>query len=115
MNVLILSHKPPFPIIDGGCFAMTQFLKNISSIETIEKIEYFSIHTYKHPFITEEFPEIKNVNFSSSFVDTKIYFIDALISFIKFKEPYKEDFQHMISSYENSNYQRIWQIQNHIF
>jgi len=85
MNVLILSHKPPFPIIDGGCFAMTQFLKNISSIETIEQIEYFSIHTHKHPFITEEFPEIKNVNFSSSFVDTKIYFIDALISFIKFK------------------------------
>ena len=84
MNVLILSHKPPFPIIDGGCFAMTQFLKNISSIETIEKIEYFSIHTHKHPFITEEFPEIKNINFSSSFVDTKIYFIDALISFIKF-------------------------------
>jgi glycosyltransferase involved in cell wall biosynthesis len=85
MNVLILSHKPPFPIIDGGCFAMTQFLKNISSIETIKQIEYFSIHTHKHPFITEEFPEIKNVNFSSSFVDTKIYFIDALISFIKFK------------------------------
>jgi glycosyltransferase involved in cell wall biosynthesis len=85
MNVLILSHKPPFPIIDGGCFAMTQFLKNISSIETIDQIEYFSIHTHKHPFITEEFPEIKNVNFSSSFVDTKIYFIDALISFIKLK------------------------------
>ena len=85
MNVLILSHKPPFPIIDGGCYAMTQFLKNNSSIETIEQIEYFSIHTHKHPFITEDFPEIKNVNFSSSFVDTKIYFIDALISFIKFK------------------------------
>ena len=85
MNVLILSHKPPFPIIDGGCFAMTQFLKNISSIETIEQIEYFSIHTHKHPFITEKFPEIKNVNFSSSYVDTKIYFIDALISFIKSK------------------------------
>jgi len=85
MNVLILSHKPPFPIIDGGCFAMTKFLKNISSIETIKQIEYFSIHTHKHPFVPEEFPEIKNVNFSSSFVDTKIYFIDALISFIKFK------------------------------
>ena len=57
MNVLILSHKPPFPIIDGGCFAMTQFLKNISSIETIEQIEYFSIHTHKHPLIPEDFPE----------------------------------------------------------
>jgi len=85
MNVLILSHKPPFPIIDGGCFAMTQFLKNISSIETIKQIEYFSIHTHKHPFVPEDFPKIDNVNFSSSFVDTKIYFIDALISFIKFK------------------------------
>ena len=41
MNILILSHKPPFPIIDGGCYAMTQFLKNISSIENIEQIEYF--------------------------------------------------------------------------
>ncbi len=85
MKILILSHKPPYPIIDGGCFAMTQFLKNMSSIETIEQIEYFFIRTHKHPFITEEFPTIKNVNFSSSFVDTKIYIIDALISFIKFK------------------------------
>ena len=85
MKVLVLSHKPPFPIIDGGCFAMTQFLKNLSSIETIEQIEYFSIHTHKHPFVPEDFPEIKNVNFSSSFVDTKIYFIDALISIIKKK------------------------------
>jgi hypothetical protein len=85
MNVLILSHKPPFPIIDGGCYAMTQFLKNISSIEKIEQIEYFSIHTHKHPFIPEEFPQIKNVNFSSSFVDTKIYLIDALISLMKKK------------------------------
>ena len=85
MNILILSHKPPFPIIDGGCYAMTQFLKNISSIENIEQIEYFSIHTHKHPFIPEEFPQIKNVNFSSSFIDTKIYLIDALISLIKKK------------------------------
>jgi hypothetical protein len=85
MNVLILSHKPPFPIIDGGCYAMTQFLKNISSIEKIKQIEYFSIHTHKHPFIPEEFPQIKNVNFSSSFVDTKIYLIDALISLMKKK------------------------------
>ena len=85
MKVLVLSHKPPFPIIDGGCFAMNQFLKNLSSIETIEQIEYFSIHTHKHPFVPEDFPEIKNVNFSSSFVDTKIYFIDALISIIKKK------------------------------
>ena len=85
MKVLVLSHKPPFPIIDGGCFAMNQFLKNLSSIGTIEQIEYFSIHTHKHPFKTEEFPEIKNVNFSSCFVDTKIYFIDALISIIRKK------------------------------
>jgi glycosyltransferase involved in cell wall biosynthesis len=85
MKVLVLSHKPPFPIIDGGCYAMTQFLKNLSSIETIEQIEYFSIHTHKHPFVPEDFQEIKNVNFSSSFVDTKIYFIDALISLIKKK------------------------------
>ena len=85
MNVLVLSHKPPFPVIDGGCFAMTQFLKNISSIETIEQIEYYSIHTHKHPFIPEDFPKINKVNFSSSFVDTKIYFIDALISLIKVK------------------------------
>ena len=85
MKVLVLSHKPPFPIIDGGCYAMTQFLKNLSSIDTIIEIEYFSIHTHKHPFIPEDFPKINNVNFSSSFVDTKIYLIDALISLIKVK------------------------------
>jgi glycosyltransferase involved in cell wall biosynthesis len=48
MQVLYISQKPAFPIIDGGSFAINRFLKDVR--ETIHgEIDYLAITTLKHP------------------------------------------------------------------
>ena len=48
MQVLYISQKPAFPIIDGGSFAINRFLKDVR--ETIHgEIDYLAITTVKHP------------------------------------------------------------------
>ena len=48
MQVLYISQKPAFPIIDGGSFAINRFLKDIR--ETVHgDIDYLAITTVKHP------------------------------------------------------------------
>ena len=41
MKTLVIANKSPFPIIDGGCFAMNVFLKNLQAITEIKQIDYF--------------------------------------------------------------------------
>jgi glycosyltransferase involved in cell wall biosynthesis len=48
MQVLYISQKPAFPIIDGGSFAINRFLKDVR--ETIHgEIDCLAITTVKHP------------------------------------------------------------------
>ena len=48
MQVLYISQKPAYPIIDGGSFAINRFLKDVR--ETIHgEIDYLAITTVKHP------------------------------------------------------------------
>jgi glycosyltransferase involved in cell wall biosynthesis len=48
MQVLYISQKPAFPIIDGGSFAINRFLKDVR--ETVHgEIDYLAITTLKHP------------------------------------------------------------------
>jgi glycosyltransferase involved in cell wall biosynthesis len=74
MKVLIISHKPPFPVIDGGCLAMSRFLENIHSQKEIENITYLSLSTFKHPFERHEIPQKKfnKVTFIDKYIDTKL-------------------------------------------
>jgi glycosyltransferase involved in cell wall biosynthesis len=55
MKVLVLTHKPPFPRIDGGCMATAQLISGLQQ----EGIDYklALIHTQKHPFTETAFPE----------------------------------------------------------
>jgi glycosyltransferase involved in cell wall biosynthesis len=48
MNVLYLSHKPIYPIVDGGCKAMHQFLTNL--LDAGYLVDHCCISTPKHPF-----------------------------------------------------------------
>ena len=50
LNILILSHKPPYPILDGGCLAMSRLLEDLRSLDKVNKISYHTIETSKHPF-----------------------------------------------------------------
>jgi hypothetical protein len=39
MKTLVIANKSPFPVIDGGCFAMNVFLKNLQAITEIKQID----------------------------------------------------------------------------
>jgi glycosyltransferase involved in cell wall biosynthesis len=80
MKTLVIANKSPFPVIDGGCFAMNVFLKNLQAISEIEQIDYFVLSTHKHPFTESSIPlNLKEkTKFHSLEIDTKLYTKSAL-------------------------------------
>ena len=70
MNILYVTNKPIYPIVDGGCFAMDSFLHSLLSFATVKNI---TIETYKHPFNIEKFPEeiITKTNPIGCLINTK--------------------------------------------
>jgi glycosyltransferase involved in cell wall biosynthesis len=87
MITLVIANKSPFPVVDGGCFAMNVFLKNLQAIKEIEHIDYFMLSTHKHPFSETEVPsDLKlKTSFFSHEIDTKLYAKSALKQLIKGK------------------------------
>lgn len=87
MNILIISHKPPFPIVDGGCLAMSRFLECISGLKMIEHITYFSLSTHKHPFHSKAIPKetYPNVRFENFPISTEINPFSASKELVKGK------------------------------
>lgn len=85
MRVLVLSHKPPYPIVDGGCLAMSRFLHDLSEAPDIEHIDYLTFSTHKHPFDLKSYEALnfKNVTFTGISIDTKIKAFPALFSLLK--------------------------------
>jgi glycosyltransferase involved in cell wall biosynthesis len=85
MRVLVLSHKPPYPIVDGGCLAMSRFLHDLSEAPEIEHIDYLTFSTHKHPFDSETYKALnfKNVTFAAIDIDTKIKAFPALLCLLK--------------------------------
>ena len=74
MNLLILSHKPPYPIVDGGCHAMDRFVRDLLKTFPSAKVHYLCIATQKHPFQADEIPKdlSKHISFSSVEISTRI-------------------------------------------
>jgi glycosyltransferase involved in cell wall biosynthesis len=85
MKVLIISHKPPFPIIDGGCLAMSRFLECLSGVNMINQITYFSLSTHKHPYDSYLIPKenFPNVTFENHYVDTELKPFAALKDLVR--------------------------------
>lgn len=86
MKILYIAHKPPFPIVDGGCYAMWQCLKGLS---VIGKVDAFIIETQKHPFTTESSKELGAICNSVQVhsINTRFKPLDALRIGLK-KESY---------------------------
>lgn len=84
MRVLVLSHKPPYPIVDGGCLAMSRFLLDLHEIDQIEKIDYVTFSTHKHPFKQADYDalNLEKASFKGLELDTKIKVLPALYSLI---------------------------------
>ncbi len=72
MRILYLTHKPIFPVVDGGCKAMLQFLKCL--IHLNPEIDHMCLSTHKHPFSSESYPEDlkKKINIENISIDTTI-------------------------------------------
>jgi glycosyltransferase involved in cell wall biosynthesis len=55
MRILYLSNKPIYPVVDGGCKAMQQFLSCL--LENNFDVKHVCLATKKHPFDLEAYPE----------------------------------------------------------
>jgi glycosyltransferase involved in cell wall biosynthesis len=71
-KALIISNKPPYPIIDGGCFAMAKFEQLLRPL--FKDLYYFALSTPKHPFHADANPDFWKTgsHFYTSAVNTKI-------------------------------------------
>ena len=85
MNILILSHKPPYPIVDGGCHAMDRFLRDALRAFPEANFNYLSIATQKHDFDENKIPEElkKRATFYHVKISTKLNPISALVQVFK--------------------------------
>ncbi|MDB3905049.1 glycosyltransferase family 4 protein [Crocinitomicaceae bacterium] len=81
MKVLFISHKPPYPIVDGGCHAMDRMLRDFLFSLPNASITYLSLETEKHPSnINSIPPELAGkIDFINTKISTKINPIAALI------------------------------------
>ena len=81
MKVLFISHKPPYPIVDGGCHAMDRMLRDFSFTYPNASITYLSFATEKHPFDKNSIPSdlVSSIDFMSTQISTRIHAIAALI------------------------------------
>jgi polysaccharide biosynthesis protein PslH len=94
MRILVLSHKPPYPIVDGGCLAMSRFLLDLSELRRVEKIDYLTLSTHKHGFNASAYEQLNlpNVSFQGIPIDTKIKLIPAFFSLLTRKSYHTKRF-----------------------
>lgn len=80
MKILHLTNKPIFPLLDGGCIAMHELLKNLLQLGF--EVKNLTIQTTKHPFDVNNFPSpLKEIIHPEAvFVDTQIKAKDAFLS-----------------------------------
>jgi glycosyltransferase involved in cell wall biosynthesis len=85
-KIFHFSNKPPFPLKDGGCVAISSVLKSLLSSPEIE-VFHFSLSTHKHPFQSEEYPSTwqERMQMDNAFVNTKTDLLGALIYLIRNK------------------------------
>ena len=80
MKVLFISHKPPYPIIDGGCHAMDRMLRDFIYCFPNATIDYLSIATEKHPEIKNSTPDdLGHVSFEAISLSTRLSIFKAFI------------------------------------
>lgn len=80
MRIFHLTAKPPYPIIDGGCFASARLMEDLSQLDY--ELIHVTLHTKKHPFNKAAYPEKYN-NIYAFHTDTSISISGALSSMLK--------------------------------
>ncbi len=103
MKILHISLKPAYPMVDGGCVAIDNFMNLLS--DTYEKVDHICISTPKHPFELEIYVKRlpKNIHFIRNFfVNTNIHPLKLIRSLFTDKSYQVERFY----SAEMDNYLR---------
>jgi glycosyltransferase involved in cell wall biosynthesis len=87
MQVLHITNKPIYPILDGGQMAMEKLMRNFINLGF--EIKNLSLETHKHPFDICSYPkEIQDlVNPEAHYIDSRVKAWDVFLSFFK-KESY---------------------------
>jgi glycosyltransferase involved in cell wall biosynthesis len=108
MRVLYLTNKPIFPLIDGGCVAMHEFLKCL--LNAGYNVKNLSISTPKHPFEKDKYPTKLSsiIQPEDFFINTKISAINAAKSLFinssyNIDRFYSVEFEKIIIDYINKN------------
>lgn len=83
MKILILSHKPPYPILDGGCLAMARLIEDLLSLQKVSKISYHTIETTKHPFESSSFLQHDKLKVTPHFVNTGVTLHGAILALLR--------------------------------
>ena len=73
-NILIISHKPPYPKVDGGSIAIAQVLEAV--LEQGCHVTFLCMETDKHP--SQNSITNTNLNFKAIYVNTKLKIASAL-------------------------------------
>jgi len=83
LKILVLSHKPPYPILDGGCLAMSRLLEDLLSLKQVSELHYHTLATAKHPYDATAFPVNDKLHLKAHPIDTKVTLLGACISLLK--------------------------------
>lgn len=72
MKALHISNKPVYPLVDGGCVAMSKILQSFTQLS--ETVDHIAVHTPKHPKLAGAYPSGIDLSLSpeQSFIDTTI-------------------------------------------
>ena len=75
-NILILSHKPPYPKRDGGSIAIAQVLETL--LEQGHQVTFLCMETHKHP--SKNSLTNNNLIFKTIFVNTKLKIVSGFLN-----------------------------------
>jgi glycosyltransferase involved in cell wall biosynthesis len=83
MKIVYISNKPIYPLLDGGCIAMNQFLKCLLAAGF--DVKHFTLSTQKHPFSKDHYPEklYSIIRPETEKIDTCVKPIKALTYLVK--------------------------------
>jgi len=71
MKILYVAHKTPYPVLDGGCFAMKQFIEVLVDCAVCDA---FILETHKHPIVdaSKKYLDARFRNIHSDYVQTEV-------------------------------------------
>ncbi len=77
MKILYVAHKTPYPVLDGGCFAMKQFIEVLVDSAICDA---FILETHKHPIVdaSKKYLDVRFRNIYSDYLHTEVTFSGML-------------------------------------